>query len=486
MTESIECPRCGTEIAPEGDMLPDVCPECGEDLEQERPARPFDAPVDYQLFEPPADSRIEIIEAANDRLMLSIPGGGKGANALGCFGAAWLSITALITFLVGFAGMKEQNIEGNVWMPVLLMGIFWLIGLVMVGFAVRIKYTRGYLFLSKDRAVHQRILLGRKKNSEVALDASSYAHLVESYQENDNPVYRIEIRGAEGKIGYGTGLDAGYKLWYVETINRFIAHQYETANGGSSAASIQDPYRDDTQAPTCPACGQLIEDDDDDRCTHCGASLVQSAGGVVTAQITDEISPDSLPEGFPVYVRRTKEGEWRFSYALRAMTADLKSLGCLMVVGLIWEAIVLVFTGAILHTEGGTRGLLLFITVPFHLIGAGLLLLGIFTLIGSFRLRLGPQTSAAFWGIGPLGYTRRFSTSSVTEILLVKGEALANSPNQKQTAAERSRLNGISCILMAAGRRIPVTSGATESDSRTVAGLLRYCLHDLGYRLQDE
>ena len=51
---------------------------------------------------------------------------------------------------------------------------------------------------------------------------------------------------------------------------------------------------------------------------------------------------------------------------------------------------------------------------------------------------------------------------------------------------QKSRSEGISCILMAAGKRIPVTSGAQESDSRTTAGLIRYCLNDLGHRLQDE
>lgn len=483
MSETVECSRCGTAITPEGDSLPPFCPTCGLQLEAAQMAHAFDADVDYALLAPPHKSGIEIIEATNDRLMLSIPAGGKRANSLGCFGILWLLITGAVTG--GFAATAFQA-DGPPWFVFLLLSLFWLIGFVMLGWAIRMKYSRGYLFLSKDRAVHQRILFNWKKNTEVSLDAGSYARLVESYQENDVPVYRIEIEGTDGKIKYGTGMSREQKEWYVDSINQFIAFQYGLSDDGAPAASKRDAYGDFIPTPTCPACGQIVPDDEASHCVSCGATLERSGGEVVSAHVEESVSPEAVPHGFPLQVTQSPRGDWELSYPIRKMTENLSGLGCLLAFGAAWETFILVFTGGAFMVPGWFKIIPLLFTIPFHLIGILLISIGLFCLFGRFRLRLGADRSAAFWGIGPLGYTRRFSTSSITEIKLIQGEALASFKKTRHNRASRSRSEGISCILMAAGKRIPVTSGTKESDSRTTAGLIRYCLHDLGHRLQDE
>lgn len=485
MSDPLECPRCGVSIVVVDDEFPSECPVCGADLEAPEPSQIYDASVPYKLTTPPVDSKIQILEVTEDKLMLSIPAGGSSGNTLGCAAIIWVIFTGLFTAAFASAGLKVENFEGNAWVPIVLLGLLWLVGLLMLWFAIRLKYTRGYLFLSRDRAVHQRILLGRKKNTEVSLGETSYARLIESYQQNDNPVYYIGIEGTDGTTSFGTGLDANVKEWYVETINRFIAAQYESTSEGTPAAAIRDPYGVRDSMATCPACGRILPDDKAERCGTCGASLERSGPEIVSAHLSEVIEPESLPDDFPVRVSRSMSGDWKIAYRLNRMT-NMQGIGCLFVLGAIWESFVIAFTGLILQSPGPMKAVLLFVSIPFHLIGLGLLLLALFVRTGSFRLRLGTEKSCAFWGIGPLGYSKYFSTSSITEIVLKKGEAFASSKNKRLTQAERSRLEGISCILMAAGKRVPVTSGAKESDARTTAGLIRYCLHDLGYRLQDE
>ena len=486
MPETVECSRCGTPIAAAGESLPPFCPTCGAQLEAAQVTHEFNTQVDYELNAPPVGSKIEILEATHDRLMLSIPAGGKRANSLGCFGIIWLLITGAVTAGFTFGAMQDAGDEAPGWFLFLFLSVFWLVGIVMLSFAARMKYSRGYLFLSKDRAVHQRILFGRKSNSEISLEGSSYAHLVESYQENDVSVYRIEIEGVDGKIKYGTGMEREQKEWYVETINQFIAFQNGSVIDGKSTSIDRDEYGDVIPSQVCPACGQIVPDDETTQCASCGASLERSEHEVLSAHISEEISPESLPHDFPMQVSRSSNGDWEFLYPMRKMADNFKGGGCLLAFGAMWETFIIFFTGGVFMTPGFMKIFMLLFTIPFHLVGIGLTTIGLFTIFGGFRLRLGSEKSSARWGVGPIGYTRRFSTSSITEVKLIQGQALSSFKKTRHNRSSRSRSEGISCILMAAGKRIPVTSGTIEHESRTAAGLIRYCLHDLGHRLQDE
>jgi hypothetical protein len=281
-------------------------------------------------------------------------------------------------------------------------------------------------------------------------------------------------------------MNPDHKEWYVETINQFVSFQHISTDSATPAAAKRDQFGDLLPASRCPACGQVIPDNESTSCTSCGASLDFSDVDEMSAHILEEIAPESLPHGFPIQVNRSLRGDWELTYPIRKMTKNVRGLGCLLGFGAVWETFILAFTGGVFMAPGFMKIFMLLFTIPFHLVGILLISLGLFCLIGSFRLKLGADRSSAFWGFGPLGYTRRFSTSSITEVKLVQGAALASFKNTRRNRPSRSRSEGISCILMAAGKRVPVTSGAKEYDSRTAAGLIRYCLHDLGHRLQDE
>ncbi|MBD3676736.1 MAG: hypothetical protein HUJ26_24775 [Planctomycetaceae bacterium] len=486
MMRSFECPRCGVTIQDSGQSYPEACPICHAQLDVAEAVHLLDLDAEYQLNAPPQGMKAEVIEATQDRLMLSIPEGGKRARSLGCFGMLWLLITGAVTSVFAFAGMEELAREEE-WGPYFVFGIlslFWLVGLGMLYFAVKLKYTRGYLFLSRERAVHQSIFFSRKTNTEIILNANSHARLVESYQENESPVYRIKIDTDGKDIHFGTGLPHELKEWYVETINRFLAWAYGEAV--DSTVPQRDVFGNVDRGSLCPMCGAMVDEHQGERCQSCGARWEWGGDKIESARLADEISPDALSPSSLCSVSRTKQGAWELTYAIRHLADNSSGIGAFLIFGLLWEGFISFFTVMIVSSGDMFGFLALLFTIPFHLIGILLLTVSVFAMFGKFRLTLTSDRSSAKWGIGPLGYTMRFATSSITDVYVKHGGALSSFKNTTNNPPGTSTSEGVSCILLAAGKRIPVTSDASYSESREIAGVIHYCLRDLGHRLQDE
>ena len=174
------------------------------------------------------------------------------------------------------------------------------------------------------------------------------------------------------------------------------------------------------------------------------------------------------------------------TYAIRNLADNSRGSVGLLFFGLIWEGFISFFSFMVVSKGGGFGIFALLFTVPFHLVGILLLFLSVFAMFGKFRLNLASERSSAKWGIGPLGYTMRFATSSITDVYVKHGGALSSFKNKTNNPSRTSTSEGVSCILLAAGKRIPVTSDASYTESREIAGVIRYCLHELGHRLQDE
>lgn len=486
MSTSFECPRCGVTINDSKNARPAKCPTCHETLDAAHIVHRLELDVDYELSAPPMESETEVIEATNDRLMLSIPGGGKRARSLGCFSVLWLLITGTVTTVFALVGFEELG-KDEEWGPYLAFGVlslFWLVGLGMFYFSVKLKYTRGYLFLSRERVVHQSIFLGRKTNTEITLTPNSHAMLVESFRENDTPVYRVKIDTDGKDIHFGTGLSHELKEWYVETINTFIVWAH--GQRGDDRAPDRDMFGNVDRGMMCPMCGTRADEPGIAQCRSCGARWKWSGDSIDSAQLVEEISPEELSRSSVCVVSRTREGGWELSYGIRHLADNSHGLGALLIFALIWESFISFFSFMVLSNGGGFGVFALLFTVPFHLIGIGLLAVSFFAMFGKFRLNLANDRSSAKWSIGPIGYTMRFSTSSITDVYVKHGGALSSFKNKTNNTTRTSTSEGVSCILLAAGKRIPVTSDASYSESREIAGLIRYCLHEMGHRLQDE
>jgi hypothetical protein len=169
----------------------------------------------------PDESRIEIIEATDERLLLHIPGG----LATSRLGWAVLAINGIMCFY-STPGVIEHLERRRGALPPPLITLFlsmgWAFAIGLSLYWVRMRFERTTLLVEHGRLVIQRILFGWKRIAELVLGADSRAELVEAYQGKSDPVHRIEIVGTNARVKFGTPLSEREKAWVVERINRFL------------------------------------------------------------------------------------------------------------------------------------------------------------------------------------------------------------------------------------------------------------------------
>src|SRR5262249_4502898 len=154
---------------------------------------------------------IKVVESTNGRLVFYIAPGGKTASFLGWFSAVWCAFTGIIT-ATALGGAFQAPANGH-FMALPVLGIFWAVGIGMACFWLKMKYERTFLLIERERLVLQRVLFGRKRVDEMLLTPTSRAELVESYQQNDEPVYRIEVQGLQRTAKFGMSLSDEDKDW---------------------------------------------------------------------------------------------------------------------------------------------------------------------------------------------------------------------------------------------------------------------------------
>lgn len=228
-TGRAECPFCSADLSGLGLLEPAAVPPLlsnefdSVDENDAVESSAGSAAATGSLPAVPDKSKIRVVEATGDRLVLFIPGGGKQAAGIGCFAVFWNGFMTIFTPLM-VAGLLKDD-AGNapsLWFVVPFLSLFWIIGLGMAYFWVKIKYERTLLLVDRERVAVQKTLLNRKKLVETALADDAKAELVESYQQNDVPVYRIEIRGTPAPARFGTALADEEKDWLVDRVNEFL------------------------------------------------------------------------------------------------------------------------------------------------------------------------------------------------------------------------------------------------------------------------
>ena len=144
----------------------------------------------------------------------------------------------------GVGGAILQQKGGGVeFMPLIFVAVFWLVGIGLAIGWVKLRFTRLYLLLERDRLVVQRKLF-RTTNSELLLGPESQASLEQSYAVNDVPVYAVTIQGTDRKESFGTGLQPSDKEFLAREINQFLGVEKPVLIASS----------DDT---VCPGCGAV-------------------------------------------------------------------------------------------------------------------------------------------------------------------------------------------------------------------------------------
>lgn len=436
-TGSAECPFCGADVG-------DVAFE-GDSITSSAGRRTSHSGR-------PADSVIEIVESTRDRLVIHIPPGGKKARSIGCFALVWNGFMAVFTSIWMFAGV-QNNADAPLYFIIPFLGLFWLVGLGMAYWWVRMRFMRLYLLIDPSRVAIQRTLFGRKSLKETHLGPSPFAALVESYQQNDVPVYAVAIEGTDRTAKFGTALSREEKDWLVTTINTFFGHG--TGDSGSS--------------------------DEDDEGHGSNATAVSDS----TGEAIEPISPDRITSTADIKILDADASRLRFQlvpfpkHPIRYAIA-----GFCLIFGIAWLTGMSVMLFAALGNGQEDIDIFLVLISVFFLIAGTVPLFIAFVVLhgGVVTVDLTQDQLHARWHLGPIGIGKKVATGSITSITLRKAMKFEETDSRGR---RRSVLSGGGkvCMVQAAGNEIPLTSFHNITIAREVGGIILYQLDRMGVRL---
>jgi len=396
---------------------------------------------------------------------------------MGCFALAWLAITVPVgvTLLLSTA-YPDVKWEGDgrppLWGVALFFTVFWSVGLGMLYVALKMKFESLMLCLEPDRLSIQRSFLGQKM-STIQLREDSKARLQVSYEENDVPVYRIEIDGVSKKEKFGTALSRVEKQWLAQTINRFLGHE---ESRDSQAGADRFCRKCGTQLliseekRVCPDCGEVYFDDDDET----DDSSFRTAKSLPTP---DDVAPKDLPAGCGLTVEDDSGERLTVSFLLNPNTTLRVIIGgmCLSF-SLVWFGVTgFMAWSAIMDAAPGSEIFVVFILF-MGCFGFGPLLIGLAIAFGRALVTTGRESLSVRYHIGPIGFTRKVATDSVQDVVLAEGAVVTSSSNPIPRVLPSVKVE-------TTGKPLVLTLGSKESISHNLCGIVRYQLHRLGFRL---
>ena len=508
----LACPECRAEIKP--DLVDDAgrveCPFCRHTWSLlDLPQAPCDTAAQeampavsgaasgstspLQLPPLPPGSQIQVVEATADRLVVYIPGGGKSASGLGCFVVAWNGAMCLFTAII-LGGMLwgNQNDAPSGLGILIFLGLFWAVGLGVGGFWVKMKYERTFLLVDRDRFVIQRVLFNRKRIEETHLTSGSRAALVESYQQNDDPVYRIEVQGSLRAAKFGTALAQSEKDWLVDRINDFL--------GRSGAWALETPPTAQERAAaiadlpaSCKNCGAPLSGGlvkGAVTCSHCGAvfrAVVTRPEGALPVAIVEKLVPADLPPDGPICIDEDSRDILQFHYAAGS-SSPWRWLVPLIAfpVSLAWCSGVSGFVAAAWRIPLlPIRMLFVAFSSLFLIAGIVPLAIGLVAVRGRTTVRLTPDTLECRWHAGWLGYSRSLATAAIDRIGVETFAASRQNPRVRGSRQASGPAAGKVCVARAGGKGLFLTLFLDETASQQVAAMLRTRLEDWGHVLAD-
>lgn len=436
-TGAAECPFCGGSVS-------DAFPDETHLLEGPRPTTVRAAAAADPTL--PPGSGIQLIAADGSRELLFIPGSGKQARSIGCFALLWTGVTAAVTAGLAVGAAHDPAI----WPAFLFLSVFWLVGLGMIFWWITLHFTRTHLLLERDRLVLQKILFHRKSIEQTALGPEARADLVEAYQQNHVPVYRVEVSGRDRAVKFGTALSQAEKEWLVRRINRFLgvadvspsaAAGWETGLG--PAAILFEPPPPDLKPSELPAESLVrVEEADPDHLRFHLTAVPRGPVRTVAVWFASSCALFWMAVSCSVVVvaliNLRNPGDW-----IPAAMAAVMALGGLLPAGIAW---------------GLARGR---VTVD-----------------------VSREALSCRWHVGRWGVCRQLPTASITHVGVTRSTPAA------QLAAEAGRKRSTRdvpvCLVQGAGMRLPLTTFHDRRTVREVAGLVRGQLHRLGFLLEDE
>ncbi len=433
------CPQCRTPL--DESFLdasgPKRCPFCDAELPDE------ELPTTLEV--PPPGSRIETVETSDERCVWHIPPGGKKARSIGCFAFLWTAITAIVSGMFVGVGLANKGNDGPpLYFIVPFFGLFWAVGLGMIYWWMRMKFTRLFILLEPGRLVVQRNFLGRKWMTATELGPDSRADLVEAYSENDRPVYTVAVYGTDRTEKFGTALTREEKEWFVRVINGFLT-------------------------------GEMVS-----------PSIADEEGSLVSLEKTvpfDDLAPTDVPPDSPVVIDEARPG--RLAFHLTSVGPGGRRAAWIVgAIGLLPLGMSLFV--ASLAFRGPKPDVVFDVLMPllfalFFAAFAGIpLLIALFLLRGRISIELDEQSLYGRWGLGPIAFRKRYPLSSIRDIVVAQSRLRGSTPSTRKSATKGS--GTMATLVLKDGNTIPLTLLHDLETAKTVAGLVRRFLRQTGQR----
>lgn len=173
----------------------------------------------------------------------AIPASGKseGLIFMAIFWCA-ISFPLWISFLLGKMKSDIPPVAGF-----LFTSLFPAIGLGLLYAALRMKYATHRLVITRDQVLLERRLFGRKKVRVLHRAGIRAVEQQTFFTRNYQPVYGIEIRGAEGKLRFGSGMAEPDKAAMCAALSKLLvqpnAPTATVLTSGEPAVVVESPSR---------------------------------------------------------------------------------------------------------------------------------------------------------------------------------------------------------------------------------------------------
>ena len=461
-----------------------------------------------ELTTPPAGVGIQVVKSSDDQLVIAVPPGGKRARSIGCFGAAWLVITGVIStaFLIG----GEENWDGDappLYFLVPFLAIFWAVGIGMLIFWARMRFTQLLLSVERDQFAIQKTLFGRKKLTKLALDENSHAELVESYSENDRPVYAIQMEGVGEIEKFATGLSYEEKRWLARSINQFLgAGGRSTSSSGSTGAlpkfcgDCGGELMTGDGKRVCPDCARVyLESDDPDE--DLDSTLDDDISAETdplgnSARILERpkaIDPYELPKDSKVRIDLDDGETLAFSYAIQ-MPLPLKIIAGSFLTFFCcgWYGFLATFISTAIAGDEPLAVKLGILAFSSIFVFAGFMPLGMLLSLFFGRASMRMSRDKIVGSIGVLFMTKNksISTESVTDVGLAVA-TLSNRQFRQRGVRHSTQTQGLfssqkGAMVESSEFNMPLTMSSDAQFNEQVAGLVRFQLERVGVRLPND
>jgi hypothetical protein len=439
----------------------------------------IDDTADVAAFALPG-SKIQVVERAPDRLVLFIPGGGSGAAGLGCFAVVWNGFMTFFTAMMFAGGVAGRPLLGIF----AFLGLFWAVGLGMAWFAIKMKFERVMLLVDPAHAVIQKTLFGRVRTDEADLARGSSAELVESYQQNDRPIYAVTINGVGRNLKFGTPLSNPEKDWIVDRINEVLGDK--SPSDTPRPPTIHFPEKCGSCGGSLPPANEAV--DNELKCPFCGTinrgQVIQPGTlAVVEAPIADE------PLGpFPDNAIRVEDHTPdQLIYSVRALDglkARIIAGGFMAVFAAFWNAVTWsVFAGMILAKPGWFMIFPMLFLLPFIGIGLFMIVLVLFMIFGRQKVSLDRDWLVSRWGIGPFHYSKKIATDDLDRVAIEEKFQTTKSNRNRRI---RTTTQSMRIALATAGvKNLPLCIMQDVNVSRHIVKLVNDQLQAMHIRLKD-